>query len=219
MKKHSSFFVFFLLVSITLSFAIWSSAAEKGAVKTDGGWAYHVKVSHVGGDVTPTEAMQMVSKDEKHTFIVDVRTRPEYCFVGHPTIAYHIPAKFWTGKMIEKKGKLEYELVDNLKFGQDLLARFNPETDTLILMCRSGKRSCQGVEKAIKAGFKPEKLFNMLGGFEGDKVKCKVSTFNGQRKLGGWRNEGLPWTYHVDEKLSYDTSAKIIAYHNNTQFR
>jgi hypothetical protein len=43
----------------------------------------------------------------------------------------------------------------------------------------------------------------MLGGFEGDKIKCKDSAFNGQRKLGGWKNEGLPWTYHIDKKLVY----------------
>ena len=83
--------------------------------------------------------------------------------------------------------------------------RFNPETDSLIFMCRSGERSCQAVQQAIKAGFKPEKLFNMLGGFEGDKVKNKFSAFNGQRKLGGWRNEGLPWTYNLDKNLAYDT--------------
>ena len=166
-------------------------------------WAYKVKVKHAGGDVTPTQALRMVLKDKAHTFIVDVRTRPEYYFVGHPTMACHVPSKFWAGKMVEKKGKKEYTLKDNPNFSKDLLARFNPKTDTLIFMCRSGKRSCLGAEKAIKAGFKPEKIFNMLGGFEGDKIHCKLSAFNGQRKLGGWQNEGLPWTYSINPKLAY----------------
>ena len=52
-------------------------------------------------------------------------------------------------------------------------------------------------------GFPKDKVFNMLGGFEGDKVKYKKSACCGQRKLGGWRNEGLPWTYHIDKKLVY----------------
>ncbi len=205
MAKLSRYALTTLFVLLTLGLAITVNAAEKGTVKTYGGWAYKIKLDHPGNDVTPTEAMQMVLKDEKHTFIVDVRTRPEYNFVGHPSGAYHVPSKFWTGEMIEKKGKKSYKLVDNPDFSKDLLARFNPETDTLIFMCRSGKRSCQSADKALKSGFKPDKIFNMLGGFEGDKVQCKMSAFNGQRKLGGWHNEGLPWTYSIDEKLAYDT--------------
>ena len=170
-------------------------------------WAYKVKIKHVGGDVSPTQAMRMVLKDKGHTFIVDVRTRPEYFFVGHPTMAFHIPSKFWTGKMVEKNGKKSYELTDNPNFTKDLLARFNPKTDTLIFMCRSGKRSCLGAEKAVKAGFKPAAVFNMLGGFEGDKISCKESAFNGQRKLGGWKNEGLAWTYSINAKLAYKPDA------------
>ena len=204
MARFSRYALTALFVLLAFGLALTVNAAEKGAIKSSGGWIYEVKLDHPGGDVTPTEAMQMVLKDEKHTFIVDVRTRPEYNFVGHPTGAYHIPSELWTGEMIEKEGKKSYKLVDNPDFTKDLLARFNPETDILIFMCRSGKRSCQATEKAIKAGFKPEKIFNMLGGFEGDKVECQVSAFKGQRKLGGWKNEGLPWTYSIDPKRAYD---------------
>lgn len=52
-------------------------------------------------------------------------------------------------------------------------------------------------------GFPESKVFNVLGGFEGDKVGYKGSAYCGQRKLGGWRNEGLPWTYKIDKKLVY----------------
>ncbi len=199
------------IVAIAFAFlfflGLWavSFASEKGKIKTTDGWAYQVKLGHAGGDVTPTEAMKMTLEDEKHTFIVDVRTRPEYNYIGHPTMAYNVPVNFWTGKMDEKGGEVWYQLQENTDFGKNLLMRFNPETDSLIFMCRSGERSCQAVQQAIKAGFKPEKLFNMLGGFEGDKVKNKFSAFNGQRKLGGWRNEGLPWTYNLDKNLAYDT--------------
>jgi len=163
-------------------------------------FAYKAKIKdHAGGDVTPAQALQMVIKDKDHTFIVDVRTRPEYALIGHPAMAYHVPLKLWTGKS-SKKG---YEMVINTNFGKDLKARFNPQTDTLIFMCRSGQRSCLAAEAAAKAGWPADKLFNMMGGFEGGKVKCKFSAFHGQRKLGGWRNEGLPWTYKVDKKRAY----------------
>jgi hypothetical protein len=46
-------------------------------------------------------------------------------------------------------------------------------------------------------------VFNVLGGFEGDKVKDKNSPFAGKRIVGGWRLENLPWTYKMDPKLMY----------------
>ena len=69
--------------------------------------------------------------------------------------------------------------------------------------CRSGNRSCTACNEAVKAGFKEEKVFNMMGGFEGGKNKNKHSTFYGQRWAGGWRLEGLPWTYGMDSKYLY----------------
>jgi hypothetical protein len=59
------------------------------------------------------------------------------------------------------------------------------------------------VVEAIKVGWPASRVFNMLGGFEGDKVTGEFSAFKGQRKLGGWRNEGLPWTYELDKQLVY----------------
>jgi rhodanese-related sulfurtransferase len=169
------------------------------AVADDCTYQYHVKIKgHPGGDIAPTNAIKMV-KDNNHAFIVDVRTRPEYVFVGHPAMAYHVPIKFWTGKHSSKG----YGMIMNENFVGDLKARFNPETDTLIFMCRSGKRSCVAAGAAIKGGWPEDKIYNMLGGFEGDKIKSDYSSFNGQRRMGGWKNEGLPWTYKVESKLGY----------------
>jgi rhodanese-related sulfurtransferase len=153
----------------------------------------------MGGDVTPSEAWAVVQEDPKHTFLVGTRIRPEYQHIGHPEGAYNIPFQFWSGKF----GKKKYTRVDNPNFGKDLLARFNPKTDTLLFICRSTSRSCYTATEAAKAGWPEDKVFNILGGFEGDKVKDKSSAYYGQRKLGGWRNEGLPWTYNIDKKLVY----------------
>ena len=157
------------------------------------------KQGHKGGDVTPSQAYKMATQDP-HVFIVDVRTRPEYVLVGHPTIAYHVPIKFWTGKHTSKG----YGMVLNENFSQDLKNRFNPETDTLIFMCRSGGRSCDAAnEAASKADWPIDKMYNLMGGFEGDKLKNPDSVFNGKRMMGGWKNEGLPWTYKADPNLAY----------------
>ena len=164
-----------------------------------GEFKYTIKAEHEGGNVTPSQAYEMVKNDSEHTFIVDTRTRPEYELIGHPEGAYNIPKNFWTGKLGEKG----YVMAANPDFEKDLLERFNPASDKLIFMCRSGKRSCLSCQAAVKAGWKPESVCNMLGGFEGDKIKNKDSAFDGQRKLGGWKNEGLPWTYHIDKALVY----------------
>lgn len=156
------------------------------------------KLYHKGGDVDPVEAYKMAMKDS-NVFIVDVRTRPEYVLVGHPAIAYHVPVKFWTG-MHTTKG---YGMKTNDTFGADLKKRFDPATDTLIFMCRSGGRSCAAADMAVAAGWPAKKVYNMMGGFEGDKIKNPDSEFNGKRMMGGWKNEGLPWTYKVDSKLAY----------------
>jgi rhodanese-related sulfurtransferase len=163
------------------------------------GYQYKIKVDHEGGNVTPSQAFEMVQKDPAHTVIIDTRTRAEYQLIGHPVGAHNVPLKFWTGKLGEKK----YGMTGNPDFAKALLAKFNPATDKLIFMCRSGKRSCLGCIAATKAGWNPKDVCNMLGGFEGDKFKNKNSIYNGKRILGGWKNEGLPVTYHIDKALVY----------------
>ena len=171
------------------------------------GYAYQANKPHLGGDVTPVEAFEMLQKDPGHTFLVDCRTRAEYQFVGHPEGAYNIPIRFLSTK-VGKKGYVE---VDNADFGKDLLARFNPETDTLIILCRRGNRSCAGCNEAIKAGWAEDKVFNLMGGFEGGKNKNKASSFHGQRWDGGWQREGLPWTYSMDTALMYKPDVDKMA--------
>ena len=177
------------------------------ASPTLAGFAYEANKPHLGGDVTPVEAYEMLQKNPEHTFLVDCRTRAEYQFVGHPEGAYNIPINFLSTKA-GKKGYLE---VANPDFGKDLLGRFNPQTDTLIIFCRSGNRSCAGCNEAIKAGWPEDKVFNMMGGFEGGKNKTKDSIFYGQRWDGGWQREGLPWTYSMDTALMYKPDVDKMA--------
>jgi rhodanese-related sulfurtransferase len=77
-----------------------------------------------------------------------------------------------------------------------------------LLLCRNAQRSIAGSTAEVDAGFKEYKVFNVLGGFEGDKVKDKNSPFDGKRIVGGWRLENLPWTYKMDPKLMYQPDFK-----------
>ncbi len=165
---------------------------------------YPIKGKHKGGDVTPMQAYNMLKTDPSRTFLVDVRTRYEYQDIGHPNGAYNIPYKFY----VTQVGKKGYKKTVNKDFGKDLKALFNPKTDTLLLLCRSAARTIGASTAAVEAGFQPDKVFNILGGFEGDKIKDKNSPFAGQRMLGGWRLEGLPWTYKMSSKLMYQPDQK-----------
>jgi rhodanese-related sulfurtransferase len=165
---------------------------------------YPIKGKHKGGDVKPRQAYEMMKKDPKHTFLVDVRTRYEYMDIGHPVEAYLIPWKFYSTDV----GRKGYQKVLNKNFCNDLKARFNPKTDTLLLMCRSAHRTIAASTAAVDCGFKEKKVFNVLGGFEGDTVKQKGSPHYGKRMVGGWRLEGLPWTYRMDKNLMYQPDLK-----------
>ncbi len=77
-----------------------------------------------------------------------------------------------------------------------------------VISVGSAKRSVIAVNAAVDAGFKPGRVFNVLRGFEGDKVKNKKSPFYGQRFVSGWRLEGLPWTYKMEPDLIYQPDLK-----------
>ncbi|MEA1951095.1 MAG: rhodanese-like domain-containing protein [Planctomycetota bacterium] len=198
MKKTTS--IAFIVLSICLSATGRLMADEpKSDVKKP-----------VATKVTSGRAMEMLKADPQNTFLVDVRTRPEYQLIGHPRGACNIPFKFWTGKFNGEKGK--YDLEPNTNFQKDLRARFNPKTDTLIFMCRSGKRSRPASAATLEAGWPAERIFNLDDGFEGGQVKDKNSIYNGQRRLKGWRFEGFPWTCDLDKKLLYKADLEAEKY-------
>lgn len=131
--------------------------------------------------------------------------------MGHPEGAYNIPYEFYTD---ERKigGKLcEYKRKQNANSCAGLREIFNPDTDILVIICRSGGRSIKAVNSAVECGFSPEKTFNMLGGFEGDVVEDQTSPFIGKRMVGGWRLKNLPWAYEMNQKLIYQRDLKSIA--------
>ena len=181
------FFTFLLVLS-----AISSAAAIEQA-------KYPVKSSHQGGNLTPQEAYRLMEKNPEHMFLVDVRTRYEYQDVGHPEGAYNIPLKFYS----TTPGRRGYTKVLNDSFINDIRARFDPETDTLLFICRAGERSILAIAAAVEAGFNKKKVFNVRGGFEGDMVMNPNSPDYGKRRVGGWRLEGLPWTYQMEKMLMY----------------
>lgn len=127
-------------------------------------------LSYAGG-VPPKFAFELFSAGE--AVLVDVRTLEERKFVGHVPGSLHVAWASGTS------------LIRNPRFVRELEARTAKDA-TLLLLCRSGKRSALAAEAAAKAGF--TRVFNVLEGFEGE---LDAQQHRGRRD--GWRRLGLPW--------------------------
>ena len=151
------------------------------------------------------------------TYLIDVRTRAEYQFVGHPINAYLFPYMFMSEEFGKKDDKCGYRFdIKNKSFVQEIGKLFN-KTDKLLIICSDGIRSEPAAKDLIDAGFK--NIFNVKNGFEGPKFpsfedsnrhkfyrqlakRNKIYGYN-HRKHYGWQWWGLPWTYRMDPKFVY----------------
>ena len=133
-------------------------------------------------------AYRMVLDDPAHTHIVDVRTRPEYEFVGHPDLPNgvpNIPIRFYPDARL------------NSNFIRDVQRRFSKD-EVIITMCRSGKRARLAARQLLAHGF--SHVYYMSDSFEGPRDA------QGHHTLGGWKVNGLPYTYRLDPDLVYRPS-------------
>lgn len=156
------------------------------------------KQTDLGLYVTAKEAFTKWHTDPDKVKMLDVRTPGEYIFVGHAPMATNIPVKFLKTEVDSKKMKPVMHLNEN--FVDEVKKKFK-KTDTIMIMCRSGARSAAAVNMLAKAGFK--NVYNIIDGYEGDKLNVPGSYNNGKRLVNGWKNSGAPWTYKLDPKLMY----------------
>jgi len=191
MKKKKSFLVVFGIFWVVLSFL--SAAVAETATPND-----VKKHTETGKYVNSLEAYEMWKANPDKVKILDCRIQEEYVFVGHAAMAYNIPTKLWSGKWNEEKKN--YDLQDNSDFEAQAKEKF-AQNDIILVMCRSGHRSALSVNRLTKAGF--TNVYNIIDGFEGDKIKDEESYLNGKRMKNGWKNSGAPWTYDLDAKLIY----------------
>ena len=125
-------------------------------------------------NLLPKAAWALLQQDPKALF-VDVRMEIESLYVGRPPGVHHIA---W----------YEYpDLVANpVGFAQQMERETQDKTRTVVLICRSGKRSVDAALALEAAGF--GSVVNVVHGFEGDlDENFRRSTLN------GWRFDGLPW--------------------------
>jgi rhodanese-related sulfurtransferase len=151
-----------------------------------------MKQTVLGLYATSKEAFEKWQADPGKVKILDVRTPEEFLFVGHPTMAWKVPVAFQTWKW--DAAKKQFPLQPLPDFAARVKEIAGPK-DTLMLLCRSGGRSAIAVNMLAQAGFK--NVWNVVDGFEGDRVKDPESVFDGMPLKNGWKNSGCPWTYEL----------------------
>jgi rhodanese-related sulfurtransferase len=155
------------------------------------------KQTKLGLYLTAAEAYDNWKADPENIVVLDVRTPEEYIFVGHPEMAWNVPFKIATCETVDGQPGLV------MKTTPDFIERAKKvvkPTDTIYVICRSGGRSAAVVNLLAEKGFK--NAYNIIDGFEGDKVKDPKNANHGKRAINGWRNAGRPWTYDlVPEKM------------------
>ncbi|RFC62443.1 rhodanese-like domain-containing protein [Fulvimarina endophytica] len=134
-------------------------------------------------DVSPSECWSRLS-DHPNAFLVDVRTRPEWTFVGIPRLESAgkrpILAEWQTFPSMSIDPNFATTVADAIeKAGGDRDAE-------IYFLCRSGQRSASAAAMMTAHGF--ANCFNIAGGFEGPPDEAG---HRGQR--AGWKADGLPW--------------------------
>ena len=132
-------------------------------------------------EVNPLQASDLLRSD-KMVVLLDVRSRFEYEYVGHPEPSINIP---WQEV---PDWKMDPEFVQKVRHQlKPLSGEADPgDVLTVLTLCRSGKRSMDSAIRLADSGF--ARVINIAEGFEG------VLDSQGHRgNVSGWRYRGLPW--------------------------
>lgn len=163
------------------------------------------KQTKLGLYMTSKQAYDYTMNNMDKTLFVDIRTPSELNYLGAATVMdAHVPLVFMdTTGWDEKKHRYLRRNNDNFVADIDVQLKKKGLTknDTVILMCRSGKRSAKAANLLADAGY--TKVYSVVDGYEGD--KAKEGEHKGQRTVNGWKNSGLPWTYSLDKDYMYIT--------------
>ncbi|MGM0664960.1 MAG: rhodanese-like domain-containing protein, partial [Thermodesulfobacteriota bacterium] len=177
------------------------------------------------GDVCAQEPKKILSIEAydmlntlPDTYLIDVRTRAEYQFVGHPVNAYLFPYRFLTNEFVKENEQHQYRLTaKNDAFVAEIGKAFKKEDNLLIMGRGDGTRSIPAAKDLVGAGF--QKVFILEDGFEGPEFpffedsnrhkfyrqlakRNKIPGYK-HRRYYGWQWWGLPWTYEIDPKFIY----------------
>ena len=117
---------------------------------------------------------------EVHSQLIDVRTKPEWIYVGFPDLSSI------NKKVIFVSWQVYPEMGINKFFENQILESNIKKNDNLYFICRSGNRSNNAAEFLKSRGF--YNCFNVIDGFEG-----KLDHEHQRALIDGWQFNNLPW--------------------------
>lgn len=137
------------------------------------------------GELLPTEVWSELQADQTAA-LIDVRTRPEWAFVGVPDLS-----DLGSSVVLAEWRRFPDMTVDP-GFVTGLLERFEGRMPSkMFFICRSGARSLEAA-RAVAAELERRGIssacFNVAEGFEGD---LDAKGHRGSRN--GWKARGLAW--------------------------
>jgi rhodanese-related sulfurtransferase len=136
-----------------------------------------------GGDISPAEALELLKQNPEAT-LVDVRTQPEWSFVGVPDLS----------ALGKEPVFLEWQSYPSMQVNEafpdvleaELQRRQVSPDAPVIFLCRSGARSRAAAIALTSHG--RSRCLNIAGGFEGGPDPSRH-----RGMVEGWKATGLPW--------------------------
>jgi rhodanese-related sulfurtransferase len=131
------------------------------------------------GDVDSRQALEIL-RDSPNAVLVDVRSAPEWEFVGRPDLS----------DLGRDPVLISWQTFPGMTRNPDFISAVRAagvrEDQVVLLLCRSGQRSKHAAIALTEDGY--QHCFNISDGFEGPKDAA------GHRNtVSGWRASGLPW--------------------------
>lgn len=131
------------------------------------------------GDVAPATAWKILGQ-HKDAALIDVRTRPEWNFVGLPDLE----------SLAKKPALVEWQIFPSMQPNPDFVSALSgalaDKDAPLLFLCRSGARSAAAAKAMTAAGYST--CLNVADGFEGP-----LNAEARRGAAGGWKAAGLPW--------------------------
>lgn len=135
------------------------------------------------GDIAVEAAYQQLAAEANAT-LIDVRTEPEWQYVGTADLSGLEKTVIYLPWQVYPAMQVLPNFVDVLS--AELRRRGIGVEDGLLFLCRSGIRSRHAAVAMTAAGWK--RCYNLSHGFEGP-LDAKR-----RRSVAGWKAQGLPWT-------------------------
>ena len=130
-------------------------------------------------NINSRQCFEKLSK-ESDSYLFDVRTQPEWLFVGVPDL------QSLQKKTICISWNVYPNMEINVNFESEILESGINKQDAIFLICRSGNRSSDAAEFLRSRGF--TNCFNVKDGFEGE-----IGPNHQRSTINGWKYSKLPW--------------------------